>query len=258
MTALPIGTVAFLFTDMVDSSTPRRHAERRFAIPRAFGMLPRGIVAISDVTAGSMAGGRGMAANADERVIIAGARIVDGSGNPWFSGDIVLHSDTIGEIAPAGRAMASTDEETIDATGMVACPGFIDIQSHSIVAFLTDRRSLSKITQGVTTEIMGEAWTPSPFGGRIEDPFREDWAHIPADQGVWLDLARSWTRFGDWLRWLEAEGVSVNVGSFVGGATVRERAKGWPWAPPTTLKSWPCRRCSPKPWPTAPLASPPR
>jgi dihydroorotase/N-acyl-D-amino-acid deacylase len=163
---------------------------------------------------------------AERAVVISGARIVDGSGNPWFYGDVVLRGDTIAAITPAGRAGKSDDAEKIDATGLVACPGFIDIQSHSIVPFLTDRRSLSKITQGVTTEIMGEAWTPAPFGGRIEDPFRDDWSHIPGDRDAWLALAKTWTRFGDWLRWLEGVGVSVNIGSFVGGGTVREWGKG--------------------------------
>ncbi len=166
------------------------------------------------------------AMDAGDRVVITGAKIVDGSGNPWFYGDLVLCGDTIEAIAPAGRAAISGHIERIDATGLVACPGFIDIQSHSIVPFLTDRRSLSKITQGVTTEIMGEAWTPAPFGGHIEDPFRDDWSHIPGERDTWLALAKTWARFGDWLRWLEGEGVSVNIGSFVGGGTVREWGKG--------------------------------
>ncbi len=157
--------------------------------------------------------------------VIAGGRIVDGTGNPWFYGDIVLRGDSIARIAPPG-SLFQPDGEIIDATGMVVCPGFIDIQSHSIVPFLSDRRSLSKITQGVTTEIMGEAWTPSPFGGRIEDPFRESWPLIPSDHEFWRDLVRSWTHFGDWLEWLEVQGVSVNVGSFIGGGTVREWGKG--------------------------------
>jgi N-acyl-D-amino-acid deacylase len=157
--------------------------------------------------------------------VIAGGRIVDGTGNPWFYGDVVLSGDSIARIVPAGSA-TWPDAEVIDAAGMVVCPGFIDIQSHSIVPFLSDRRSLSKITQGVTTEIMGEAWTPAPFGGRIEDPFRESWSSIPGDHAAWRDLVRSWTRFGDWLAWLEEQGVSVNVGSFIGGGTVREWGKG--------------------------------
>lgn len=158
--------------------------------------------------------------------LIAGACVIDGTGNPWFYGDVVLSDDSIARIAPAGSTPRSDATEIVDATGLVVCPGFIDIQSHSIVPFLSDRRSLSKITQGVTTEIMGEAWTPSPYGGRIEDPLRDSWPFIAGDRAAWRELAHSWTRFGDWLRWLEEQGVSVNVGSFVGGGTVREWGKG--------------------------------
>ena len=146
--------------------------------------------------------------------VISGARVVDGTGNPWIYGDVVLNGDSIAAVLPPGTAQRGPD--VIDATGMVVCPGFIDIQSHSIMPFMSDRRSLSKVTQGVTTEIMGEAWTPSPFGGRIEDPFRDTFPLMESDRELWLELGKSWTRFGDWLRWLEREGVSVNVGVGVG------------------------------------------
>lgn len=167
-----------------------------------------------------------------DRVIITGARVIDGTGNPWIYGDVVLRGDRILEVTPPGMADRS-GVELVDASGMVVCPGFIDIQSHSIVPFMSDRRSLSKITQGVTTEIMGESWTPSPFGGRIEDPFRDTFPAMAGDRERWTALARSWTRFGDWLRWLEQEGVSVNVGSFVGDGTVREWGKGLALGPAT-------------------------
>ncbi len=98
-----------------------------------------------------------------------------------------------------------------------------DIQSHSILPFFTDRRALSKVTQGVTTEIMGEAWTPAPFGGRIASPLRGSF--FPG-RDEWEARARGWARFGDWLTDLEGRGVAVNVGSFLGGATVREWGKG--------------------------------
>jgi N-acyl-D-aspartate/D-glutamate deacylase len=159
-------------------------------------------------------------------VIISGARVIDGSGNPWFYGDVVLAGDRIDGIVPAGTAEPASGDEIVDATDHVVCPGFIDIQSHSIIPFLSDRRTLSKVTQGVTTEIMGEGWTPSPFGGRIEDPFRDEWSRIPGDKDDWQALGKSWTRFGDWLAWLEDQGVAVNVGSFIGGGTVREWGKG--------------------------------
>ncbi len=155
--------------------------------------------------------------------LITGARVIDGTGNPWFYGDMEITGDRIGRIAPAGRLDPAGADTVIDAAGHVACPGFIDIQSHSIIPFLTDTRCLSKITQGVTTEIMGEAWTPAPFGGRIAHPFRSG---LIGDGGPeWAERARGWTRFRDWLDDLEARGVSPNVGSFIGGATVREWGK---------------------------------
>ncbi|HWV35430.1 MAG TPA: D-aminoacylase, partial [Thermomicrobiales bacterium] len=85
--------------------------------------------------------------------LITGGRIVDGTGNPWFFGDVAIAGETIERIAPPGTIDPNNAATVIDATGHVVAPGFIDIQSHSIVPFLSDRRSLSKVTQGVTTEI---------------------------------------------------------------------------------------------------------
>jgi N-acyl-D-aspartate/D-glutamate deacylase len=105
-------------------------------------------------------------------VLIRGARVVDGSGSPWFYGDVALSGERIASIAPAGSIPSESAAEVVDAEGMVVCPGFIDIQSHSIVPLMVDGRCLSKITQGITTEIMGEAWTPAPIGGRNMDELR--------------------------------------------------------------------------------------
>ncbi|MGH2560649.1 MAG: N-acyl-D-amino-acid deacylase family protein [Thermomicrobiales bacterium] len=167
-------------------------------------------------------------------ILIANGRIVDGTGNPWFYGDLVLGDGRVEAIAPAGSFNAGPNTETVDATGLVVCPGFIDIQSHSIVPFLSDRRAISKITQGVTTEIMGEDWTPAPFGGRIDCPFHEGQRRFVGDGfDDWMKRARGWTRFGDWLAAIEDLGVAVNIGSFVGGSTVREFGKGYDLGPPS-------------------------
>ena len=168
-------------------------------------------------------------------VLITGGRLVDGSGNPWFHGDLALRGDTIAAVAPAGTIDPARAAETVDATGQVVSPGFVDIQSHSLVPLLTDPRSLSKVTQGVTTEIMGEGNTPSPFGGRIERPFEPSLVRrMGADAyAEWDTLGRTWTRFGDWLRELERRQLSVNFGSFIGGSTVREFGKGQAMGQPT-------------------------
>lgn len=161
-------------------------------------------------------------------VLIRGGRIVDGTGNPWFHGDLAITGERIARIAPPGTIDPARAAETVDATGHVVSPGFVDIQSHSMIPLLTDPRSLSKVTQGVTTEIMGEGGTPSPFGGRIEEPFASGLKRRMGDEAwaEWDALGRGWDRFGDWLRELERRTLSVNFGSFLGGGTVREFVRG--------------------------------
>lgn len=163
-------------------------------------------------------------------VLIAGAKVVDGTGNPWFYGDVALRGDRIARITPAGHLDRAMAREVVQAEGMVVCPGFIDIQSHSIIPFLTDRRSVSKVTQGVTTEIMGELWTPAPFGGQRISPFLSGFG-VVSDTDE--QRARQWHRFRDWIDYLADQGVSVNFGSFLGGGTVREYAKGWAMGDPS-------------------------
>jgi N-acyl-D-aspartate/D-glutamate deacylase len=157
-------------------------------------------------------------------VLIRGGRVVDGSGNPWFEGDVALQGDRIAAVAPPGRIPDAQARETVDAAGMVVAPGFIDIQSHSIMPLMIDGRSLSKLTQGVTTEIMGEAWTPAPFGGRMSDPL--DGALFTHRVPAWQERARTWRRFRDWLEAMAAHGVTPNIGSFLGGGTLRRYACG--------------------------------
>ncbi len=157
-------------------------------------------------------------------VLIRGARVVDGTGNPWFYGDVALVGERVAAVAPAGQLAAAAAGEVVEAAGMVVCPGFIDIQSHSILPLMQDPKCLSKITQGVTTEIMGEAWTPAPFGGLIEAPMRN--AIFLTNLPEWEERARHWTRFRHWLEAMTERGVAPNVGSFLGGGTLRQYAKG--------------------------------
>ncbi len=166
-------------------------------------------------------------------VLIRGARLVDGTGNPWRYGDVALAGDRVLDVAPPGSIPADSARELVDATGMVACPGFIDILSHSHIPLMHDPRALSKITQGVTTEIMGEGWTPAPAGGRIEDAFRDLPQKYRALIGDWPERAKGWARLRDWLDAMVARGVSPNIGAFLGGGTLREYAKGMEMGAPT-------------------------
>src|SRR3989440_1718928 len=167
-------------------------------------------------------------------ILIRGAKVVDGTGNPWYYGDVAIQGDRVLEVVPPGRIPAEAAREVVDASGMVVCPGFIDILSHSHIPLMYDPRDLSKILQGVTTEIMGEGWTPAPVGGHIKDPFLDLSQKERKLVGDWAEQAKGWTRFRDWLDALVERGVSPNVGSFLGGGTLREYVKGREMGTPTS------------------------
>src|SRR5215471_5397410 len=103
--------------------------------------------------------------------IIQGARIVDGTGAPWFYGDIALKGDRIAAIGDLHGAKA---EIRIDAKGLVASPGFIDVQGQSEFNVLVDNRAASKITQGVTTEITGEGTSIAPLNHVLLEDLKDD------------------------------------------------------------------------------------
>ncbi len=162
-------------------------------------------------------------------VLIQRARVVDGTGNPWFYGDVALTGDRIADVTPVGQIQPEAVRHVVDATNMVVCPGFIDIQSHSIIPLFRDGCSVSKITQGITTEIMGETWTPVPVGGQRPASFPvEVLGDVPAD---WAERARAWRRFGDWLTAMVERGVSPNIGSFLSGGTLRSYTRGMKTGP---------------------------
>jgi dihydroorotase/N-acyl-D-amino-acid deacylase len=157
-------------------------------------------------------------------ILITGGRIIDGTGNPWFYGDVAISGRTIERIAPAGTIDRSPATTVIDASGHVVCPGFIDIQSHSLIPWLYDSRLVSKTTQGITTEIMGEGWTPAPFVGKRTDTFRGALINRIGEEEAekWERIGQTWTRFDHWLNAFEEIGGSANFGSFIGGSTVRQ------------------------------------
>jgi N-acyl-D-aspartate/D-glutamate deacylase len=145
--------------------------------------------------------------------LIRGGMIVDGTGNPWFSGDVAIRGD---RIAAVGRLETDADAvRTIDAHGLVIAPGFIDMHSHSDMTLFEDGGSPSKIRQGVTTEILGEDTSAGPAKGKR------------APQSIKLGgTARMWTTLSGYFDALESHGISVNVASYAGLGTLLECALG--------------------------------
>jgi N-acyl-D-amino-acid deacylase len=157
-------------------------------------------------------------------VVISGGRIVDGTGNPWTYGDVGIVGDRIAAISAPGALANANARQRIDARGRVVAPGFIDIQAQSYDAHLFgDGRVISKISQGVTTEILGEGGTPAPVTQWMVDG-------LAPTESVTKAMSRRFIGargFGAWLDAMERHGSSVNIGSYLGAENPRIIAKGY-------------------------------
>lgn len=152
-------------------------------------------------------------------LLLRGGRLVDGSGNPWRWADVGVHGDRIVAVAPPGQLEGVPARRVVNLEGLVLAPGFIDINGQSDELYLRDGGALSKIFQGMTTEIMGESNSPAPLNRNVTGA-------VAQNDTTAVRRAQTWGRFDAWLEEMEAGGVAVNVGSFLGGTTVRRWAMG--------------------------------
>lgn len=150
-------------------------------------------------------------------ILIKNGTVYDGSGGEPFTGDIAIQDEKIVYAGPAPKN--SRAKIVVDATGKIVAPGFVNMLSWSNENLIHDGRSLSGIKQGVTLEVMGEGDSMGPFNEALKKYTEETQAHIP--------YKVSWTTLGQYLGYLEKKGVSVNVASFVGAATVRAHELGF-------------------------------
>ncbi len=143
--------------------------------------------------------------------IIRNGMIYDGTGHAPYKGDIAINTDTIAFIGDLSGAEAN---DYVDAKGMAVSPGFIDMQSQSMVSLLQDGRSMGAIRQGVTLEIFGE--------GSSEGPYTDSMKAMEQRNEGDIKYNLTWTTLKDYLQTLQRNGVSTNVASFAGAATLRE------------------------------------
>lgn len=135
-------------------------------------------------------------------VVIRHGKIVDGTGNPWFYGDVAIRGDRIVGVARKIEGAASRE---IDAKGLIVAPGFVDMHSHSDFLLFEDGNAESKIRQGVTTEILGEGPSAGPYQGKLS----------PREISIRGESTRIKT-LGDYFSTIERSGAAVNVASYVG------------------------------------------
>jgi N-acyl-D-amino-acid deacylase len=138
-------------------------------------------------------------------LIIRGGHIVDGTGNPWFSGDVGITGD---RIAAVGQLASGKARREIDVRGLVVAPGFIDMHTHSDQPLLDDGNAESKVREGVTLDVIGESTTVAPRDG------------LP-------DAKSSWTNFTGYWNALKVKGISMNVISEVSYQQIRLVVKGY-------------------------------
>src|ERR1041385_339216 len=135
-------------------------------------------------------------------IVITNGHIVDGTGSPWYSGDVGIRA---GKIAAIGNLATAQRNRTIDAHGMVVAPGFIDMLGQSELTILVDPRLPSKIYQGITTEITGEGNSIAPLSDAIIQSDRKSFEYYK--------ITPDWRSFRQYFARLEKQGIGINLGS---------------------------------------------
>ena len=148
-------------------------------------------------------------------VVILHGHIIDGTGSPWYSGDVGIRD---GHIAAIGDLGAAPAKKKIDAQGKVVAPGFIDMLGQSELTILVDPRLPSKIYQGITTEITGEGNSVAPVNDAMLAADRAGYAH--------LKITPDWRTLREYFARLEKQGMGINLATYVGATSVRRMILG--------------------------------
>ncbi|HEX3951390.1 MAG TPA: D-aminoacylase [Steroidobacteraceae bacterium] len=149
-------------------------------------------------------------------LVIANGHIIDGTGSPWYEGDVAIQA---GHIAAIGNLSRAQRKRTIDAHGMIVAPGFIDMLGQSELTALVDPRLPSKIYQGITTEITGEGNSVAPMNDAILKEAQSEFNHY--------EIKPDWRTFQQYFARVQKQGIGINMGHYVGATTVREMVIGY-------------------------------
>jgi N-acyl-D-amino-acid deacylase len=150
-------------------------------------------------------------------IVFRNGKIVDGSGNPWFKGDVAVRGDRIAAVGSLGEHKAGVE---IDASGRLITPGFVDVHTHTDLSFIINPKADSKIRQGVTTEIVGNC-------GSSVAPVTELGKSFESSRLEELGIPWDWSSVAEYLERLERGGIPVNVGTLIGHGTVRASVMGY-------------------------------
>jgi len=148
-------------------------------------------------------------------IVITNGHIIDGTGSPWYSGDVGIRD---GKIAAIGNLSAAPSKRTVDAGGKVVAPGFIDMLGQSELTILVDPRLPSKIFQGITSEITGEGNSAAPLNDAIIQADHSGYDHYK--------ITPDWRTFRQYFARLEKQGIGINVADYVGATQVRRMVLG--------------------------------
>lgn len=143
-------------------------------------------------------------------IVIKNGTVVDGSGDEGFISDIGIKD---GKILVIDKIVSGKALSEIDASGQIVAPGFIDILSWASGPIIYDGEVQSVVCQGITTAIFGEGWSMGPVNETVREEMQSMWKEY--------NIAYDWKTLADYLRFVEKQGTSVNIASFVGATTVR-------------------------------------
>jgi N-acyl-D-amino-acid deacylase len=155
-------------------------------------------------------------------LVLEHGHVVDGTGSPWYSGDVGIRD---GRIAAIGNLTGAPAKRRIDIAGRVVAPGFVDMLGQSELTILVEPHLPSKVFQGITTEVTGEGGSAAPLSDALATEDRRGYEH--------MGITPDWRTFAQYFTRLEKQGMGINLASYIGATQVRRMVIGEENRPPS-------------------------